>query len=114
MAGSTDQLTAWLEKNRPTAVVAGSFSAMLHIGTAAKRLGWCIPRDLSVTAMDQHPLAAEWLGVQPTLAALPLQEIGEQVARTARALADGAVIEQPVKVPFTAQAGQSVAPPRSN
>ncbi|MEM6504006.1 MAG: LacI family DNA-binding transcriptional regulator [Planctomycetota bacterium] len=114
MAGSIDQLTAWLEKTQPTAVVAGSFSAMLHIGIAARRLGWSIPRDLSVTAMDQHPLAAQWLGVQPTLAALPLQEIGEQVARTARALADGAVIEEPVRVPFTTQAGQSVAPPRGS
>ncbi|MEM1211505.1 MAG: hypothetical protein AAGI68_04320 [Planctomycetota bacterium] len=35
MAGPTYQPTAWLEKTRPTAIVAGSFSAMLHIGTAA-------------------------------------------------------------------------------
>ncbi|MEM6334147.1 MAG: LacI family DNA-binding transcriptional regulator [Planctomycetota bacterium] len=109
-----DRVAAWLERSRPTAVVAGSYSGLHAIGTAAKRLGWSIPEDLSVVAMDEHPHSYSWLGVELTAAALPLGAMGEQVARTARALADGAKIDEAVLVPFTPRPGASVAAPRSN
>jgi DNA-binding LacI/PurR family transcriptional regulator len=104
-----DRVAAWLERARPTAVVAGSYLGMQHLGLAAQRLGSRVPDDLSVVGLDQHPDTATWLDVEPTLALLPLEAMGRQVARTARALADGATIDEVVRVPFDFREGGSVA-----
>ncbi|MEM6459829.1 MAG: substrate-binding domain-containing protein [Planctomycetota bacterium] len=102
----------WMRRTRPTALVAGSYTALETICASADQLGWSIPGDLSVVALDRHPLSADWLhGVDLTLAELPLRAMGERVAWTARALADGVKVEQTVRVPFEFCRGASLGPP---
>ena len=112
---AAERVAAWLDRHRPTAVVAGSYAAAQILGGATRALGWAIPRDLSVVGFDPHPQAAEWLGVRPTLVRLPLREMGRRIAGLARGLADGADPSRigRVRVPFAFEAGDSVAAPPS-
>ncbi|MEM6561782.1 MAG: substrate-binding domain-containing protein [Planctomycetota bacterium] len=108
--GGLERVCRWLERTQPTAVVAASYAGLDMIGAAARKLGLSIPGDLSVAGMDQHPKAAEWLGVEPSLAELPLRDMGRQVALTSRALSEGASLPGVVLVPFRTRRGASVAP----
>ena len=111
--GAAERVAAWLARERPTAVVAGSYAAIFILGRAAASLGLSIPRDLSVVGFDPHPQAAEWLGVRPTLARLPLRAMGRRIAAASRSLAEGARPSDVgrVRVPFALEPGDSVAPP---
>ncbi len=102
----------WLGRYQPTAVVAGSYAGIDMLGHAARRLGLSIPRDLSVTALDPHPHAKEWLGVRPTLAHLPLRQLGRTAAQTARTYAEGVRPPELTVVPFELHPGRSIAAPR--
>jgi LacI family transcriptional regulator len=108
--GSEEAVARWLDRTKPTAVLAGSYVGIEMVARAARRLGLSIPGNLSVVALDQHPKAAHWLGVEPSLAELPLRAMGRQVARTSRALSEGATLPEVVRVPFRIKRGASVAP----
>ncbi len=108
-AGIVEEVADWLDHYRPTAVVAGSYIGIEAIGLAARRLGLRIPQDLSVIALDPHPMAKQWLGVKPTLVKLPLRELGREAARRARPLHDGAQLPDITLVPFRLSHGESIA-----
>ncbi|NJL31586.1 MAG: LacI family transcriptional regulator [Phycisphaerales bacterium] len=112
--GADKTVIRWLKQTQPTAIVTASYVAMETLGDAIGQLGISIPRDLSVVGLDQHPLASQWLGVEPTLAELPLEAIGRQVAYTSRALADGAELPEVVRIPFQMRQGRSIAVVESN
>ncbi len=107
-AGAVEAVMAWLERTEPTAVVCGSYVGTETLAAAAVRLGLRIPQDLSVVAMDQHPDAARWLGVEPTLLALPLGTMGRQAALASRAMAERAELPDVTLVPFELRPGRSV------
>ncbi len=108
LEGADKTVIRWLKQTQPTAIVTASYVAMEALGQAIGQLGISIPRDLSVVGLDQHPLASQWLGVEPTLAELPLEAIGRQVAHTSRALAEGAELPEVVRVPFQVRQGLSI------
>ena len=114
LSNAVERATAWLDRHRPTAVVAGSYIPAWAVGEASRSLGLSIPRDLSVVAFDPHPDLATWLGsARPTLVRLPLRAIGRTIARVSRSLAEGADPEAVgrVLVPFETEPGQTLAPP---
>jgi LacI family transcriptional regulator len=65
---------------RPTAVFAANLMSALGAVAAIKSAGVRIPGDMSVIAMDEHPIAAH-TDPPMTTVAMPLAEMGTEAAR---------------------------------
>ena len=105
-------LHAFLRGSGVTAIVAGSFWPLMAIAPLVKGGAVRVPRDVSVVTFDQHPDAASWLGgVEPTVVRLPLRQMGQQLARLARACVDGEPIAPATVLPCELKLGASVSAP---
>jgi DNA-binding LacI/PurR family transcriptional regulator/DNA-binding transcriptional regulator YhcF (GntR family) len=113
-----DKLITWLDRFRPTALVAGGQVVSRAIGhlVAGGRLR--VPQDVSVVCFDQHPMNAAWYGCRPTTVEIPLNAIGRELFPVAqeviRLQSEGAVgPRKPVvrRLPCTITRGQSIAAP---
>jgi LacI family repressor for deo operon, udp, cdd, tsx, nupC, and nupG len=110
-------LQAYLEKEKPTAlVIASSGQHTRTLGEWQKKTGKRIPEDLSVVFLDQnYEEYARLLHRQPTVIKLPLVEIGQNLARLARETFDAAAAqaEPPppalIALPCTLTEGDSVS-----
>lgn len=111
-------LHAYLREQRPTALVVGSSGQHTRTLGEALRKGLVrVPKELSLVCFDQH--FAEYslyLGLRPTVVALPLVEMGRALARLARAAhAAKTRGEEPpaalAKLPCSLIVGDSVAGP---
>ncbi|MEO0515295.1 MAG: LacI family DNA-binding transcriptional regulator, partial [Planctomycetota bacterium] len=110
-----ERLVDFLQRRKPTALIAGNSTVLKAAGEAVQRLGWSLPEDLSIVAIDQSPEAAGWLhGVTPVTVEIPLQAMGRCVAEYAPALARGEEIPRSTQVPCKLVAGASVGPPRQS
>ncbi|XVV08322.1 LacI family DNA-binding transcriptional regulator [Actinoplanes sp. CA-131856] len=79
-------------ENRPTAVVASSDNIALGVLDGARRLGFDVPGDLSVTGFDDLP-ASRWSSPPLTTVRQPLREMGRLAGRTILRLLDGKPVE---------------------
>jgi LacI family transcriptional regulator len=111
-----DQRVAWARTwlaapDRPSAVGTGMPESAVAVQTAALTLGLAVPADLSlVTAADA---TVDLAGVPLVTALVPVQEVGDRAVELLLARIDGrADGPAPGAVPFTLNAGASVAPPR--
>jgi LacI family transcriptional regulator, xylobiose transport system transcriptional regulator len=78
--------------DRPTAVFAGSDLQALGVIAAAWAAGLRVPDDLSVVGYDDIALS-RWMSPQLTTIHQPLRRMGEEAARLALRLADGASVD---------------------
>lgn len=109
VTAEADRLPSYLDSYQPTAVISGSAIAERTLGLAARRQGLSIPQDLSVVAIDQSPDASAWLGVaQPTTIAIPLEEMGRELAQLAQSVHAGET-QAPSAVQCHLVRGDSVA-----
>jgi DNA-binding LacI/PurR family transcriptional regulator len=76
------------DRDRPTAIFAGSDMQALGVYQAARELGLDIPRDLSVIGYDDLPLA-EWVTPALTTIHQPLHRMAELATRVVLDLARG-------------------------
>lgn len=79
--GATEQAAQLLVPPRPTAVVAWADQIALAILHEAHRMGWVLPRDLSVIGFDDLP-EAEGAFPRLTTVHVPVQEMGAAAVRT--------------------------------
>ncbi len=107
-ADTASQVEHFLDRRQPTALIFGSWVLVPHFAPLVKSGRIVVPRDLSVVTFDQHPGLSNWLGVKPTCIALPLMEMGRQLARMARALATGQTIDPSTTLPCNLVEGESV------
>jgi LacI family transcriptional regulator len=105
-------LQAYLDRRKPTAVLLSSWVIMQTVWQLVRDGGLVIPRDLSVISFDQHQSMEIWMGhVKPTTVNMPLLEMGQHLARMARAVADGQAVEPLLTLPCPLVLGDSVGPP---
>lgn len=84
----TERLAEFLAGARPTAVVAGIGSLVDNLGELRRAGAIRVPETLSVVAFSD-PQAGAWLGLPVATVAVPFVKLGRQVAKLARAAADG-------------------------
>ncbi|MEO0965303.1 MAG: GntR family transcriptional regulator [Planctomycetota bacterium] len=107
-----ERLKEFLASRRPGALIAGNSTVLKAAGEAVRRLGWSVPDDLSIVAIDQSPEATGWLhGLKPVTVEIPLQAMGRKVAEYAPALARGEEIPVATCLPCRLVDGTSVGPP---
>ncbi len=104
-------LHAYLQRQRPTAVITVSYTQIELIGILIRSGRLSVPRDLSVITFDQAPEPRQWLGMNPTHIAQPLKEVGAKVAEYARRIADGLDAPRDTRLPCSLILGQTTAPP---
>lgn len=99
-AESVDVLDSFIIRQKPTAVICGSYSAMQVAGSLVQSQRVQIPRDLSLLSFDQHPEAPFWMqGQQPATVALPLEEIGRELTNLSLAMIQGRAIKPSQRIP---------------
>jgi LacI family xylobiose transport system transcriptional regulator len=76
----------------PTAIFAGSDLQALGVIAAAAEAGLRVPEDLSVVGYDDIALS-RWMSPQLTTVHQPLRRMGEEAARLALRLSDGAAVQ---------------------
>lgn len=106
----TGLLAAYLERNRPTAVIMGSGS-YLHAFTPLVESGRIsIPRDLSVIAFDQvsQQFAPVIGGLMPTMIELPMKQMAAEVVRLVRQMLMGQETPKITSVPCRIIDGDTV------
>ncbi|MEL7238572.1 MAG: substrate-binding domain-containing protein [Planctomycetota bacterium] len=81
-----DRLLAYIERVKPTAIVAGAQTVSRAFGRLVAEGRLSVPGDVSVVCFDQHPSNATWYGTQPTTIELPLNAIGRQLFDVAEQL----------------------------
>ena len=81
-----DRLNEYREINEPTALVCGSQVVSDVLARLVRRGTVRLPDDLSVVCIDQVPGLSDWLGVEPTVVHLPLDEIGRGIFDVAMTL----------------------------
>ncbi|MGO3885020.1 MAG: LacI family DNA-binding transcriptional regulator [Mycetocola sp.] len=82
------------QKDRPTAIFAGSDMQALGVMRAARELGISIPEQLSVVGYDDVELAA-WVGPPLTTIDQPLAEMAEMATKIVIDIANG--VEPPLR-----------------
>jgi DNA-binding LacI/PurR family transcriptional regulator len=82
-----DRLDEYLSLKRPTALLCGSQVVSDVLARLVRRKAVRLPADLSVVCIDQPPDLADWLGVEPTVVHLPLEDIGRGLFDVAMTLA---------------------------
>jgi DNA-binding LacI/PurR family transcriptional regulator len=103
------RLRSYLERRRPTAILCGACWPLEHMAGLVRAGEVRVPGDVSVVNFDQHPVVREWLGgVRPTVVALPLREMGRELARMARRAATGEAVEKVTYVRCRLEEGESV------
>jgi DNA-binding LacI/PurR family transcriptional regulator len=101
----------YLERERPTAVVAGNSLAGVGLGRMAGAGLLRIPEELSVVTFDQDlPRYQVAFGehLKPTMIAQPLDEIGRRLTQLTRTLADGGAIGSMSALPCRVVEGNTV------
>ena len=105
-----ETLRRFLQKRKPTALLLSSWVLADALGPLVQSGELVVPRDLSVVTFDQQPGVAAKLGnVQPTTIAMPLQQMGSQLAHMARRLSDGEAVDAVTTLPCSLVEGESVA-----
>jgi LacI family transcriptional regulator len=104
-----ERLRSYLKRCRPTAIVCGACWPLEYLAELVKGGEVSVPGDLSVVNFDQHPRVAEWLGgVKPTVMALPLREMGRELAKLARQVSGGGEVEKVKFLSCVLERGESV------
>ncbi|MEM6333925.1 MAG: GntR family transcriptional regulator [Planctomycetota bacterium] len=107
-----EYLTDFLRSRRPSALICGNSTVLKAAGEAVARLGWKIPEDLSLIAIDQPPEAAGWLrGINPTTVEIPLVEMGQKVAEYANLIHRDLLPRTGCRLPCRLRKADSVAQP---
>jgi LacI family transcriptional regulator len=107
----SETLLRFIERQKPTALLLGSHVAARPLGAVVRGGRIRVPRDLSLITFDQNPIATDWLGgVRPTCIALPVQQMGHQLARTAREIVQRQEVAATVVQPCELIGGETVKP----
>jgi LacI family transcriptional regulator len=112
-AGGAQAMAALLaRKQRPTAIFVANVASAIGAAHAAKRAGLVLPRDLSIVAIHDLPLA-EYLDPPLTTVRMPLEALGR---RGVELLADGpsSRIEETIRGPMELILRASATEPRRN
>lgn len=108
-----EAVSAFLDRRKPTAVLAGSYLPMLYLDRLVRSGRLAVPRDLSVVSFEQNLDKGEWLGgIRPTYVRFPLREIGQRVAELARMAMEDEGLPAVSYLPARLVAGESVAAAR--
>jgi LacI family transcriptional regulator len=109
--GAEAMLTLLRVKRRPTAVFVANVASAIGAMSRAKQLGLAIPRDLSIIAIHDLPLAA-YLDPGLTTVSMPLELLGRQGVEL---LSDRPMgrIEETIAGPMELIVRASTAPPAS-
>ncbi len=99
----------YLERQRPTALIAGASWLASELAPLVTEGIVRIPETLSVVVYDQAPETQALFGMRMAHIAQPLVEEGRRAVRMARALAEGAPLENDVKIEGVFVDGPSVA-----
>ena len=106
----TQMMQRFLQRQKPTALLLGSWVLVQALAPLVRAGQLRVPQDLSVITFDQHPSIEMWLGVRPTMMALPLAEMVRRLAHMAR---DRAAADKPIDpvttLPCDLVEGDSVA-----
>ena len=105
------EVAAYLQTQRPTAVIASLERLVEPLTTATRLLGWRIPDDLSLVVFDQSLRTEDWVGCPVTHVAQPLEEIGRQAAEAVRHLVEQKPVETSLALPCKLVTGTSTAKP---
>ncbi len=118
---SVPLLDAYMREQQPSALILGSSGQHTRaLSEWLRRSRTRVPHELSLVCFDQNDEDySRYLRRSPTVVALPLVEMGRELARLARVTAgDAPRREQPapafIKLPCTLVEGDSVAPPRGD
>ncbi|MDO5553017.1 MAG: substrate-binding domain-containing protein [Planctomycetia bacterium] len=105
------RILSWLRKEKPTALICGSYHAAAWLRELTVTGQLAIPRDLSVIVVDQCPFVDCLLGgVRPTTIELPLFEQGVTVAKKMRGWVQNACHDaESIAIPCRLAEGDSVA-----
>ena len=94
--GALAALEAFVGKQRPTALVCGSYAAACAAGVLMQRGRLAVPGAVSVVAVDQLPTLPAWFGgLSPTVLELPLADIGRRIGALAVGEGQDADVNQP-------------------
>jgi DNA-binding LacI/PurR family transcriptional regulator len=106
---AVESTAAFIEQRRPTAVIAGSFLAMLAFDRLHASGRVRIPQDLSLITFEQDFDRGRWLtGTRPTAVRLPLRTMGRQLAAQARQVVQTATSVTQLILPCELAPGASV------
>jgi LacI family transcriptional regulator len=106
---AVDQLDAYLDDQKPTALISTGYYMSQLVATVVKRKKLAIPDDLSLITFDQ----CQWLESSfdvgdLTTIELPLLEMGEQIALRSRNLSEGIEVPRQIFLPCKLRAGATV------
>lgn len=88
-----DMMRRYMEREKPTAIVCGSYQSAIWLSKYIEAEKISIPRDLSVVVYDQQSFVSHFLGdVKPTTVELPIHEIGRYVGEVARRLVENPTV----------------------
>lgn len=105
---NVERFERYLDKQQPTALAFANFGAVMPLRSLIRRGKINVPRDLSVVNLDQSPDVRDWLGVQPTCVAIPLRDMGRELAHMGRRIMDNQPVAMTTALPCVLQEGQSV------
>jgi DNA-binding LacI/PurR family transcriptional regulator len=107
-----ERIAEFVAREQLTAVLCGAWFPVQSIASLVADNRLRVPHDLSVVNFDQcwhvRPLSP-YTGLHPTVVALPLEEMGRQLARMARQAADGQPVSAPAPLPCTLIEGNTVS-----
>lgn len=105
-----DELQEYLNRYQPTALLLSSGMLAVPIGVLQRRIGLKVPDDLSVVSFDQYYAYQQMhTGLKFSTVELPLREMGRQLARMARDIAEKKELPPVTTLPCTVAEHQSVA-----
>ena len=103
------ELKTFIKQKEPTAIIFSSCWAALNMKWITGYNGLHVGEDISVIIYDNSPEAAGWLGgIQPTVIAAPLFEMGQTVARYAKKVLEGQEVPMLTKLSCKLIEGESV------
>ena len=111
--GATALNLALATKPRPTAIVCGSDVFAIGALKACRELGLVVPRDLSVTGIDDLEIASHLVPSLTTIR-IPAQEMGERAASYLLARLAGEQAAERTELAVTLMSRQSVGSPPSD
>lgn len=109
-----DALMRYLDRRQPTALLFGSWVFVQALAPLVRAGKVRVPQDLSVVTFDQHPNLEMWLGVRPTTLALPLLDMGRELAQLARNLTHQEDVSPVTTLPCELITGDSVVTRQSS
>lgn len=103
------RLEQYILKEKPTAIIVGHYYSMNWLLQVIRKLDMHVPQDLSIVGVDQKPWGNSLGdGVELTTVALPLEDMGKNIARMAGAIMRGGMMEKQVCLPCSLIEGNSV------